>query len=308
MALKLYVKVNGKYEELSAIVAGPQLKPIHRTLVADAIKKYIEVCSTQKCKKNLKNETAYFVKLENFLKLSKAFCIDDITRMHIDQIESQFLKSMKPSSLNRRFSVYRHFFKKCIEWEYLAVNPMDSIKQKKIEKNHYEPWTDEEFKKFIDLCNNDYKKYFTFLKITGSRPVEAQNLRWTDVDYDNMNLKLKCFKNAKVSRTFPISNDVDKLLHSTDNVGAYVFLVNGKKPITSDNSYQYAKHRLKQLGFDNLTIYGLRHSFACKLSNAGLNAFEIQFLLGHVDIKTTRNYVHDDADRSRKKLNSVKFY
>ena len=50
---------------------------------------------------------------------------------------------------------------------------------------------------------------------------------------------------------------------------------------------------------------GIRHSFASRMSDNGLNAFEIQYLMGHSDIKTTLNYIHENKKLLIEKMNRV---
>lgn len=307
MSLKLYVKIKGRYIPVSAVLANQNLKALKKCSIEKAILKYLDVCTSQKCIKNIKNESSYFNKLKSYFDEIEIEYMDEITSEHIDKIESNYLKKMKASSLNRRFSVYRHFFKKCIEWQIILKSPMQDRKVKKHEKNHFRPWTDKEFQAFVELCGAEYAAYFTFLLHTGCRPVEAQGLVWTNIDYDNKKIKFKSYKNAKVSRDFPLTKAADKILHSIKTKAIHVFVDMNGQPIDTDRSYQYAKHRLKQLGFTHLTIYGLRHTFCYKLTSAGLNAFQIQHLMGHAEIETTLNYVHIDEADLVIKVDAVRF-
>ena len=157
------------------------------------------------------------------------------------------------------------------------------------------------------MCGPEYASYFSFLLNTGCRPIEAQNLKWSDIDYDNKKIKFKSDKNAKVSRDFPLTKEADKILHSIKSRAINVFLDPNGKPIETDRSYQYAKHRLKRLKLSHITIYGLRHTFCYRLTSAGLNAFQIQYLMGHAEIETTLNYVHIDEAELLMKVNALRF-
>ena len=308
MSYDLYVKLGKKYKKLSAVVTGSNLKPVVEIKLQDAIQKYIKNFSSKKCPKNLKNETAYFNKLAAHAKTFSVEYLHEITKEHLDVLETEFLKKMKSSSLNRRFSVYRHFFNVCKDWEMIVVSPMDKIKPKKIEENHFKPWTDDEFKLFIKRCDGVYRYYFLFMKVTGCRPVEAQRLKWQDINYDQCYIGFRSFKNRNVSRTFPLTSDADKILHLIKNKGAYVFIDEKGQTLNSDRAYQYAKHRLKAEGLKHLSPYGLRHTFATKLNESDLNAFNIRDLLGHRDIKTTLNYLHKNDKKIAEKIKKIKFY
>lgn len=308
MSYDLYVKLGKKYKKLSAVVTGPNLKPVIEVLICDAFDKYIKNCTSKKCPKNKKNEVAYFKKFTEFLERHNVRYVHEIKKEHLDTLETEYLKIMKPSSLNRRFSVYKHFFKMCKDWEMIAQNPMEKIKPKKIEENHFKPWSDDDFRNFIKRCDGVYKVYFLFLRLTGCRPVEAQRLLWTDINYDQKYIGFRSFKNKNVSRTFPLTSEIDKVLHIVRKIGLNVFIQDDGKLINSDRAYQYAKHRLKADGLKHLCPYGLRHAFATKLNENDINAFNIRDLLGHRDIKTTLRYIHKNDRKIGEKIKKIKFY
>ena len=51
VALKLYVKIGDKYEELSALAVGANVSPIKKISTNAAIQKYVDTCTSQKCVK-----------------------------------------------------------------------------------------------------------------------------------------------------------------------------------------------------------------------------------------------------------------
>jgi integrase len=181
---------------------------------------------------------------------------------------------------------------------------MNKIKKLRIEKNHYKTWNQDEFQKVTKLCKYPFDKIVSFLWYSGCRPAELLNLKKTDIDYDNKLITLSCGKNANISRQIPMARHLDKILHTIKSSGNLVFTFN-EKPITTDGLYQHVKHRLNALGLSELTVYGLRHTFASRMSEMGLNAFQIQYLMGHADIKTTLNYVHHEKNILIEALNKA---
>lgn len=304
---KLYVKnLDGTYEELAAIIADRDLRTIKKTTLGDAFSKYINNCTANKCIKNQSNERLYFGIFQAFLKEKKVVHINEVTREHIDQFENLLLRSMKASSVNRRFCAIRNFFNKCVDWKMLVENPCAGYRQRKTEQNPFKPWTPEMIKKFLPLCDGIWAKIFEFLYLTGCRPMELKNLRWTDIDYDNQTIKFRCGKNAQISRAFPITKDIDRFLHDLKMNGSFVFAGPDKKPLNNDNLYHYCKKRLIKLDLAGYTVYGLRHAFGTRLAKQGVSAFYIAELMGHADLETTRGYVHSDKKMLIDILNSIK--
>ena len=304
---KLYVRNDdGTFEEVAAIVAGREFSTIIRTRIDDAIQKYVKNCTAKKCIKNQNTEKLYFGILKSFLLGFKINHIDEVTRDHIDQFETFLLKKMKPNSVNRRFCSIKNFFSKCIEWKFILESPCQGLKRRKVEKNPYKPWSPELFEKFIAQTSGQWRNIFNFLWLTGCRPMEAKNLRWSDIDYDDQVLILRCGKNAYFTRKFPITKTLDQFLHTLKMNGPYVFADENRNPINNDQLYHYCKKRLNRLGCKSFTVYGIRHGFGTKLASQGVNSFYIAELMGHTDLKTTRGYVHTDKKLLIDVLNKAK--
>jgi integrase len=303
---KLFVQnSDGTFEELSALAIGLGVKDIKKTSIKDAFAKYIKLCTANKCKKNQYSEKLYFYRLSDFLISMKIEYIHEVGRDHIDQFESLLLSSMKVSSVNRRFNTIKHFFKKCLEWNVTYIDPCLGKKKRREEANHIKPWTKEVFDKFISKTDGVYKKIFHFLWLTGCRPMELKNLKWTDIDYDEKVIVFRCGKNAQVSRKFPIAVEVDKFLHNLKFDSNYVFTDN-KTQINNDLLYHYCKTRLLELGLNNFTVYGIRHGFGTKLAKAGVSAFYIAELMGHAKLETTKRYIHSEKKQLIDILSKVK--
>lgn len=303
---KLFIqKDDGTFEELAAVIADRDLKTIKKTTIKRAIDKYVSNCTANKCIKNQSNERLYFGIFLNFLTEKELTYIDEVTREHIDQFEALLLRSMKASSVNRRFCAIRNFFNKCVDWQMLVESPCSGYRKRKIEQNPFKPWPPELMDRFLLMSGGIWAKIFEFLWLTGCRPMELKNLRWTDIDFDNQTIKFRCGKNAQVSRLFPITKAIDKFLHGLKMSGPYVFADN-KRQLNNDNLYHYCKKRMDKLGLTGFTVYGIRHGFGTRLARQGVSAFYIAELMGHSDLKTTRGYVHSDKKLLIQILNKAK--
>lgn len=297
---------DGSTEDLVGFVLSPNLRPVIKTTIADAIQKYVKNCTSNKCIKNQNTEKLYFKIFREFLESEKITHIDQVSREHVDRFESILLRKMKASSVNRRFCAIRNLFSKCIEWGLANESPFQGKKKRKFEKNPFKPWSPELYEKFIGLCGGNWRNMFRFLWLTGCRPMELKNLRWTDVDYENQTIKFRCGKNSQISRNFPITNEIDKFLHGLQMNGSFVFTGSDKKPINNDSLYHYCKKRMVKLGLVGYTVYGIRHGFGTRLARQGVSAFYIAELMGHSDLKTTRGYVHSDKKLLIEILNKAK--
>jgi integrase len=303
--LELYIKQGKKYKQLNALAIAPQLAPILKTTIKEATDKYIKKVTSTKCIKNQNNEKSYFLKFNNFFIVEKITYVDEITLEHLEDLQKIFLRMMKPSSCIRRFSVYSNFFNKCIQWNFITKNPILNLKRKKIEPNPFKKWSKEDYDSVLAESSGAWRDALQFLWYTGCRPSEALGLKWTDINYNDCKLVLRSGKNANLSREFEIKGYTDKLLHSIKPTCLYVFAIN-KEPLNNDNFYQYIKHRLKKLKLDHLTVYGVRHGFAGRCEDSGIQLSHIQKLLGHADIRTTMRYINPSEKELSKSLEKIK--
>jgi integrase len=302
MALDLYVKIKGKYKLLSALAVGPSLKPIQKVEISKACEKYIELCTSQKCANNQKTEKIYFKKFTEFMAVRDIHYMDEITTEVLIEFINHLSTKMKASSVNRRMESIKNFLRKCYEWNILTSK--FEIKKKKQKSNPHKVWPEHIFFEFLERVDEDHRNFFTFLWLTGARPIEAANLKWTDIDYEKNTLTLACGKNAEVSRPFPITDKLSKLLHGISPKSHYVFMARGKL-MNTGCLYVYVKDRLKHFTKEKLTMYGIRHTFGFRLNKEGANAFAIAALMGHSDLKTTRNYMHTSETDLKKLLKNI---
>jgi site-specific recombinase XerD len=59
------------------------------------------------------------------------------------------------------------------------------------------------------------------------------------------------------------------------------------------------KKAVKQAGIDDFTFHDLRHTFATRLAQSGVDLYAISRLLGHNDISTTQRYAHHSPESLR---------
>lgn len=302
--LKLLVQYpDGRLEPVDSMAFGLGTNIQIKSKVTESIERYLENVTSRKCPKNIRNEKMYF---RSFLESVQVDLISEVKSYHVDQHRSDLLlKKLNPNTINRRFSVFNHFFNMCIEWELIRENPMKNLKQLKVEKNPRKVWPEEVFINVMQSLPEKIREMFIVLMLTGARHEEIKYMTRHDIDYEQRIIILRCQKNKNVYREFPLTEEIDIVLHALKMENNYIFYRNGKV-ISSDNMYQAVKHRLIKLGHNNLVPYGLRHTFANRLCKQGVNAFYIQKLLGHSNIATTLNYVNPDKKDLHHVMSTIK--
>ncbi len=130
---------------------------------------------------------------------------------------------------------------------------------------------------------------------SGLRLSEVLELRTTDVDFDNLLVKVKGKGNKQ--RLVPMSIELRRILyrHSVKQNGSLLFGTRTGTRTTNRNFLRDFKQlcdRLKITGV-RASPHTLRHTFAVGYLRAGGNLFYLSKILGHTSVKTTERYLQN---------------
>ena len=160
---------------------------------------------------------------------------------------------------------------------------------------------------------------------TGLRIGELLALRWEDIDFRHNllyvnrtghdgrdgdgNYVLICNspKTASSKRCIPLSRKMAKLLRGVrERSGGEYVISNKSKPVLV-RSYQRSFERLlKRLNIPRRGFHALRHTFATRAVECGMDIKMLSDILGHKSPAVTLNrYVHSFMDGKRKMMNRL---
>ena len=234
----------------------------------------------------------------------------DIVPTSIDAFK-QYLQvefELKNSSINRHLEALSKMFNLCIADGLLDKNPMETISKMKEENYKIRVLTkDEETTLFIVLDERLKPIVICALK-TGMRKGEILTLKWLNIDFKNNYIELLHTKSGK-KRKIPMSKTLRKILLEIKETSTseYVF-VNPKtnKPYTDiKKAFRTA---LDKAGIKDFVFHDLRHTFATRLIEKGVDIVVVKELLGHADISTTMIYTHSDAIRKQHAIDIIDEY
>lgn len=124
---------------------------------------------------------------------------------------------------------------------------------------------------------------------TGLRRSELLRMKWADVDLEARKITVEFAKGKKV-RYVPINDPCLAVLREMPRrVDSKADLVFGR---WNEDSLTAAFDRAKNRAKVTVTFHGLRHAFATRLLEAGVNIRIVQGLLGHHSLEVTEKYLH----------------
>ncbi len=271
------------------------------------------------------NQFRYFIDSLNYN------YVDEFTSQDADDLKKELVKEKqdpkgntvkvikaKPKTVNFFIQTIKAFFGSEVNKGNINKNPMQHVKNLKVEKKRPDYFTAEELKKFFDQKMPDaYKNAFTGLLHTGMRIGELKNLTWNDIDLNRKLIHVRPKDEVKVKtfyseRSIPMNKTMLEMitkLNKNKSSDTYVFpSIEGKK--LSDRRLLEACIKIgTEAGIKSrLYLHKFRHTFASQLVQKGVRIEVVQKLLGHANIQETMIYAHlrlEDRHDDVSKLDSL---
>lgn len=219
------------------------------------------------------------------------------------------------TSINRKLSALKTFYKFLLSRGFVNVNPLLKIVAPKTSKKLPVFVNSEDLNKELNTLNElypefDFKELSAFLILellynTGMRLSELINLK--DSDFDFYNEQIKVLGKRKKERIIPISGHLKELIKYYQGKkqpfaqsDTLLVLENGKK-YYPEKVYHIVKEKLSHIStISKKSPHILRHTFATHMLNNGADLNSIKELLGHANLAATQIYTHNSIDKLKK--------
>jgi len=226
----------------------------------------------------------------------KGLTLAELTPARISEYKSlRRSDEAKTATLGKELELLRHALNLAVrEWEWLERNPFEKVKIDKAQ-NKIERWiTFEEEKHLLDASSAWLREIITFALNTGMRRDEILSLRWSEVDLFRRTATILKTKN-KEKRTAPLNQTVLELLKTRNKVRSISGFVFPSKASTKMDGHHLHRAFVSARETANLAdvrFHDLRHTFATRLVQSGVDLYVVKELLGHKTITMTMRYAH----------------
>ncbi|MBU1091799.1 MAG: site-specific tyrosine recombinase/integron integrase [bacterium] len=254
------------------------------------------------------------------LKLFKGFLkIKDILGVESGDIRG-FLAHLKrerkysPTTIARKQATLRAFYKFCRKEKKVSDNPMEFIDTPKLPERQPVYLTDEERKNIFDMVNSltytirgkrDYA-IISLLYYAGLRVSELVGLNAGDMRREGDSVTLKIIGKGNKERKVPLRIEAQEAINtwlqnrpSTAESNSAIFINTKTKKRLTARTVQFLIKRITEQADikKKITPHKFRHTFGTRLLQQGANLVDIQVLLGHASLNTTRIYTHTNPAR-----------
>lgn len=240
-------------------------------------------------------KATYICILEDFIKSIKADTVSDLDILMIDNfIDTLSLKNYKPKTIKNKIVVIRSFIKFLYSKNLIDIRPeaIEIPRTVEVEANFLD---EEEQCILIKSARNlrDKALIMTILS-SGLRASEILNLK--EDDLYRRSLIVSRGKGGKPRVTFidPLTEkSIREYHHKREVDSVFVFTNSFGKPL----SRQYLSRMISETALragikKRVSAHTLRHSFATNMLRKGARIEDVQPLMGHSNISTTRLYMH----------------
>ncbi len=253
-----------------------------------------------------KSETSYQRDISTFKNLSNFFngkTLAEITPASITEYKtSRQKKGVKTATIAKELETLRNALNLAYRaWEWLTENPFLKVKIEKANNKIERFLTAEEEKRLLDASPAWLQEIITFALHTGARREEIISLKWFDVDLFKRAVTFLKTKNKEI-RTVPLNQTVIDLLKrksKVKSISGYVFPSQAGTKRIGKNLYREFQLARKRARLEDVRIHDLRHTFATRLAQAGVDLYTISKLLGHKTLVMTTRYSHHNTESIR---------
>ena len=225
-------------------------------------------------------------------------------------------EKLSATSANMMLSVLNLAFEYACDMEYIEENPCLRVRRTKAETKKIEAFTVEEQRAIeSEIARSDDRRLHGVLLClyTGLRIGELLGLTWDDVDFTKGVIKVTktvyreknengvwqlCVDTPKTKasdRVIPLPEYITVLLSADQESAVTPYIVENKKgERMSIRSYQYLFEKLtERAGVRKLNFHALRHTFATRAIECGMDIKTVADIMGHKNASITLNrYAH----------------
>lgn len=265
--------------------------------------------------------------------------LKELSTYHIQRMLDAIGGSL--STFVKNYNIIHGALERAVMLGMILRNPCKGVNFPKDDKEKMRVLTQEEQKAFIKALDGEYYRpmLLTYL-YAGIRAGEGIPLLWTDVDIENRTIRIN--KKAIVTHNFDVheakqevqnfcktksskrtvvitaglaailAEHKEKMKKQAEDMGedwnedSLVFVNSRGNMVYSRNLQTAAERIYKKAGIAGASMHTLRHTYATRCFEAGVDIKAISEQLGHANVKTTYNiYVHLLEDTKAKEIDKL---
>ncbi len=244
--------------------------------------------------------------------------VSSLTQEELDDFVAERAGEVKPVTVNNDLKILTTILRTGIDEELIDKAPFKIRKLKAPKKRDLTALTRQEIEKLLSHAREPWYGVLLLSASTGLRLGEVLNLTWADINLDDSRIDVRpkngwkpkthqcrsVYINEKAVAYLRRKSEKDILGEPHD----YLFSPEPGKPYFRTSVTRPIRQTFERAGLYRKGVpltHLLRHTYATRLVNQGVNLYVVQQLLGHESITTTELYLHDSETEKRAAANLV---
>ncbi len=249
--------------------------------------------------------------------------------LHQKSIDGNLLthRALSASTINLLRSILNNMLQTAYDLELITTNPCSKIKRYIKKEKEIQVFTLQQQRKLEEYCkkSKDHRLFGILIALyTGLRIGELLALKWEDIDLKERTISVKktilklkneegkwinyldSAKTKSSIRTIPIANNLYRLLmdYKRNQKSEWVISSKDNKGVNNRTYQNLFKKVLIKLQIPPLSFHSLRHTFATRAVESGIDVKTLSELMGHENTLITLNrYTHSLFETKKKAMN-----
>jgi integrase len=213
-------------------------------------------------------------------------------------------KPCRPATVNGDLACMRAMFSYFVALDLVARNPVSRVKFPPANNERMRVLSFEEERLYLAACPQPLHDLAVMMLETGMRPEELYRLRVENVNLEEGYVFNPYGKTKAARRKLPLTRRAADVIKGRVE-GEYVFpgADDPSKPTGKLNNAHNAA--LKASGCAHFRLYDLRHTFATRAAEAGVDLVTLAALLGHSKIQMVLRYAHPQAEHKAQAIRKM---
>jgi integrase len=222
--------------------------------------------------------------------------------------------ALRPATINRELACLKHLFKR--NESILPQNPVKSVKFLDEDNQQTRVLNVEEEKLYLLAASQPLQDIATLMVETGMRPEEVYHIRRENVHIDQGYLFNPYGKTKAARRQIPLSNIAAAVLSKRLAAAKNDYLFPGRipaggkpedaGPIVKVNAAHTAAVKRSKVAM--FRLYDLRHTWATRMVQAGVDLVTLAAMLGHSKINMVMRYAHPTQEHQFAAMEKMQRY
>ena len=204
-------------------------------------------------------------------------------------------RRLRPATVNRELAALRAVFNLALKHGLVKLNPVRGLRFFREDNEQTRVVSYEEEAKYLAAADTRLREVAVLILNTGMRPEEVYRLRRADVHLMEGYLHIPFGKTRAARRNIPLNRDARILVASRlEKLGTGHFVFPSKNDWSKPMGQIANTHArtVKRAGLPWFRLYDLRHTFATRAVQSGMDLPTLAKLLGHAKLNMVLRYAH----------------